>query len=95
MKLFVCFSLILNIAFDHFFIAILANGVEVESACPKGSSPQKPFDVRVLSENLLGRDAFDRLSEGGGRKGGDALDEEVDVIFVSANFDKMEFVSLT
>jgi hypothetical protein len=51
--LFIGFSLVFDILFDDGFIAILTNGVEIESARPEFTAPKQFFDLRVMFEYFL------------------------------------------
>ena len=89
------FSLVSNIISDYFFIPVLSNGVDVVSAGPELASPEDAGDLGVTAEKLAGRDTLDDCGETCGGNGGNALEEEVDVVFVRPDLDEADFVGGT
>lgn len=87
-------ALVLNIVFDNRFVTILSHGIDVIPTGPQIPSPQHFFDFRVMAEEFFGCQAFDNLYHFGWQEGWDALGEEVNMIFISANFDKVYFIAL-
>ena len=94
MDLLVNLSLLLDILLDHGFVAILAYRVEIEAAGPELASPEEFLDFAVVSKDLSGGDALDRAHHLGGEDIRDALDQEVGMVVIQANLDKMDFVPL-
>ena len=87
-------SLILHIALDDVLVGVLANGVHVEATRPEMASPEKSLDCRMILENVFGCEALDGLRDAAGREYGNALEQKVHMILVSANLDKTNFVAL-
>jgi len=73
---------------------VQTDGVDVISACPERSTPQHPLDLRVLFENSSRRDALDRLYDVLGRCRGDRLYEQVHMIAVGADFEKVDIIAI-
>ena len=72
---------------------VLTNGVNIVTFRPELTT-QHPFDLWIEFENLSRGDAFDGLDDiFRGCRGG-ALYEQVDMIKVGANFDKVDIISL-
>lgn len=61
-------TLIFDIIADHFFIAILTDGIDVVATRPELPAPQQPFDCGVTFENLLRCDTFRNLGQTAGRQ---------------------------
>ena len=88
------FSLILNIPFGDFFIGVLSYCVEIESGYPEIASPKHLFDFGISQEYLLCADWLYCSNRAWRLHSGYCLDKEVDMIFISANFNKVYFISL-
>ena len=93
MDLLVNLSLLLNILLDHGFVAVLAHRVEIEAAGPELAAPEEFLDFPMLSEDLSGGDALDRAHHLGGEDIRDALDQEVGMVVIQANLDKVDFIA--
>lgn len=94
MQLLVVLALLLDVALDGVFVARFAHGVDVEATCPELASPEHLADLGVTVEEFPSRDALDGTSDLGGRKGGNALDEEVNMVFIRSDLDEGDFVAL-
>lgn len=86
------FSLVSDIIFDYLFIPVVSYGVDVVPAGPELASPEDAGDLRMTAEEFTGRDAFDDGGETGRGKDGDALKEEVNVIFIGSYLNEVDFV---
>jgi len=86
-------SLLLNILADDPLIPIPAHRVCVESTGPELTTPQHLLDFGMGTKNFLCGDALDRLDDHCGRHGRDALDEEMDMVFVRPYLDEMNFMT--
>ena len=60
---FVLSTLVLDVVFDRVGCCVLTDGVDVVTFRPELTSPQHPFDLRVLFEYLFCSDALERLDE--------------------------------
>ena len=92
-QLAVLFALILNIPFNNFSVAIMTNCIRVISTCPEAPSPQLLFHFRELVKDFTSSDAFYcsyYLSNSHRRN---TLNQKMDVIFISANLDKINLVT--
>ena len=93
MELFVLFltSLILDVLGDRGLVAMLTHRVDEVTVRPELSTPKLMLHVRSAAEDLFRGNALhgtDNLCRAVGR---DGLNEEVDMVFVSAYFKKCEF----
>jgi len=88
-------TLILHIITDSFFISVLSDSIGIIPACPEVSTPEEFFYFRTFDEYLFCTDRLyssHYLSNG---KHGDALNKEMDVIFICSDLDKEYFVAFT
>jgi hypothetical protein len=53
--------MVFDILFDDGFIAILTNGVEIESARPEFTAPEQFLDLRMMFEYFLCSNALNYL----------------------------------
>ena len=56
----VLFTLILNVAPDHFLVAVLTDRIHVKTTGPKVSSPESSFDIGMGIEDVFGCEMLDR-----------------------------------
>ena len=70
------------------------NCVDIVPFGPELSTPELLFHLRVKFENLLGRDAFDRLNDFARTHRWYTLNQEMNMIFVSANFNEHNLIAL-
>ena len=87
-------ALVPNIVFDNGFVAILTDGIDVVAAGPQAASPQDCTDVWMCLEERFGREALDDLHHPGREECWDTLGEEVDMVFIGSDLDKVDFVPL-
>ena len=85
----VLFSLVVDI-FSYDVLSVLEGGVGVEPRGPELPSPQHPLDLGALFEEFSADVALDVLNDTAGGSCGDGLDEEMDVVFISADFEKVD-----
>jgi len=75
-------------------VAILANRVGIESACPEFSSPEHLFHLRVAEKDFLCGYAFCNLDYGGWGQLRHALYQKMDMVLVCAYLYEMHLVPL-
>ena len=90
--LLVVFSLVFDIVGDDLFVGVLAYGIDIVPLCPEFPSPQLSLYFGMLFEDLSRRDAFGDLDDPLWEHGWDGLYEKVHMIFVSTDFEVVEFI---
>ena len=91
----ILFPLLGNIVFYHFFIPILSNGIHIISACPKLPTPQLLIHLRMSSKYLFCRYTFCYLYYSLRKHRWHALNQKMNMIFITANLYIVYFVSFT
>ena len=92
MVLDVLFALVFDIVGYHFLVSMRSHGREIVAFRPERSAPEFLPYLFVVFEYLLCGDAFYRLYHCRRQHHRDRLGEEVDMIFVSPYFEKMDLV---
>ena len=70
------------------------NCVDIVPFGPELTTPELLFHLRVKLEDLLGRDAFDRLNNFARTHRWNALNQKMNMIFVGANFNELNLIPL-
>ncbi len=86
-------SLIFYIGRDSGFRSCPSDGIDEIPAGPECPSPQLFLHFRVVFEDFSRGDALDDLNDVFRQEHGDGLDEKVDMVFISADFEKMDIIS--
>ena len=86
--------MVFDIITDHLLVAVLTDRVEVVAAGPELATPQLLLDGWVTFEDFPARDALGRLNQTARQHGGHALDQEVGMVFVSADLEVANFVTV-
>ena len=94
MDLFIGSALVFDIVRDDGRVPEFAHRVHIVPLRPELATPQLLFHLGVFAEDHLRGDTLRELGEARGRILGDGLDEEMDVVFVSAHFVVSDFVPL-
>ena len=95
MYLFVIFPLVLNVLPYHVLVAVLPHGVEIEAGSPELAAPEHALHFRMAVEDFSGGDALDRSDQAGGEDIGHGLEQEVHMVFIQADLDKVDFIALS
>jgi hypothetical protein len=74
--------------------AVVTDGADKETACPKRSTPQRFFDRGDTTKDFASRQAFDRASNLCGTVGGNRLDEEMDVVVIGSDLQEGYFIAV-
>ena len=93
--LFISFSMVFDILFDDRFIAILTNGIKIESARPEFAAPKQFLDLRMMFEYFLCSNALNYLHNPAWWHNRNTLDKKVHMVFIWANFYKVYLVSFS
>ena len=94
MDLLVLFSLALHILSDRLFVSMPANGVHVEPAAPKMTSPEHLLDLGVKPKQFFGCDSFGCFNDLRWSHHGNGLNEKVNVILICPDLHILQFVTL-
>ena len=86
--------LVTNVLRNTRLISKLADRVDEISISPEFSTPKLCFHLGMLFENLFGRDAFQHRDEGRWAHLWNTLNQKMNMVFVLANLQKMNLVSL-
>ena len=87
-------TLLPDIFANDFFIPMTTDGTDEIPFGPKFATPQTLFDCRDAVKDLAGREAFDDLDKLGWAIVRHRLYQKMDMIFISANFQKSYFIPL-
>lgn len=88
-------ALLPNIFYDHLLIAVLAYCVGIISTRPEFPTPEFFSHFRVKPEDFFCSNALYGLYNSLWGKNRDALDEKMNMVFVSSDLDEMHLVSFT
>ena len=90
-------SRIVNLIYERansILIPMTPNCVDIVPFGPELTPQKLLFHLRIKLENLLRRDAFDRLNDLARTHRWNTLDQEMNMIFVGANFNEFNLIAL-
>ena len=93
MYLLVLFSLIFDIVLDDNFIPKSSNRIEIITTCPKLSSPEFLFHLRVSCKQFSGRNTFCYLHKPTHHHW-NCLDEKMNMVDICSYFNEIDFIAL-
>ena len=90
-----CSTLVFNIIVNHLQVAVVSDRIDVISGCPKISSPQKRFYLRMFCKNMLGGDAFDFLDHIWKTYVWNGLQQEMNMVNINTYLQKINLIPYT
>ena len=93
-QLFIDESLVLYVVGDHAFVAVFPDRAGEISVGPEFPAPQLFFDLGAVSEDFSCGNAFDHRDEFRDCVRGNALDEEMNMILIRADLEKVHLIPL-
>ena len=83
-----------HIVSNRVLVAVLSDRGDEKTVRPELAAPQLFLDVRTTRKHFARCDAFDGARNLGGAVSGNRLHQEMDVVAIGANFQKLDLITL-